>query len=193
MSSTKQKQQSDKELHAKDVVANILNRQYFKIKRLQALDKLTNEDIFGPNDFTIPPKKEGRFPVIVKLGSLLMVYLPGGKASFSLRVKFIDVVNKQTHGIFSYNSNRMPDFLFDDLVPISLSEYYGSETICIKAQTPQIASIRQCAGEIRNYLVAMSLGKQVDQNDFQNTNKKLQKLSSGLVGDAGLEPVTPAM
>lgn len=155
-----------KDVFIEDIDKSQIKYSYFEIHNLQHLETFTNEDTYGVSDFVVPPKKEGRAAVTVKLGMLLITYSPNGKASFSTEIKLIDAKNKKTSEIFSYNGKRKPDFAFEDLVPILLSEYYGNATIYIKALTPEIIAIRAAANKVKSYIITMALNKSVDLNDF---------------------------
>lgn len=158
--------------YAKDILVREDGIVYFELLELQALEELTDEAVFGSSDFVIPPKQNGRFPVIAKLGDLLINYCPNGKASFSLEIKFIDRAKQQIQPLFIYDGERMPDCSFEDLVPLFLLEYYLNGTFCTNSLTPASIKIRELAGSIRNDLVTMALGKSVDQNGFRDICKR---------------------
>ena len=68
---------------------------YFKINQLQLKEPI-EANLFADEDFIFYPEgKRPRKPVTLKMGSLFISFCAGGKASYTLNVKFIDKETQQ--------------------------------------------------------------------------------------------------
>ncbi len=143
---------------------------YFDISLLQQKQSFIVDDLFQAEDFVVPPASiYHRDWVRVKLGYLFYEYIPGGKCSFQLKIKYIDINQRVIRDLFSYTGHRYPLFSFDDLVPLSLYSFYsGTVKISRTPDTPEILRIKTAAHEIRTLLMNISMARTVNLSEFSN-------------------------
>ncbi|MFC3907973.1 hypothetical protein ACFORL_02610 [Legionella dresdenensis] len=98
-----------------------------KLERITG-DKL-EEKLFCREDFIIPPDVHEFEPIQIKVGKLYIVYLPGSKDSFLLRINYIDRQNRQLKLFLNLEALKFPAIKFENLLPISLNLFYPDRTM----------------------------------------------------------------
>ncbi|WP_392537167.1 hypothetical protein [Legionella sp. 227] len=148
--------------------------------RIRDLPQLSEMDLpsklFQDEDFVVPPKDNGRYWVKAKIGKLYLEWIPGGKGSFSLNIKYIDKQNRTLRSFLNLQNPRHSNIEFEDLLPFDLSTYYSSRTGNLSRSASFAREQRSCAYELKMILTKLLLDETPTADELRNFQENYRKL-----------------
>ncbi|VEB37583.1 hypothetical protein [Legionella cherrii] len=149
----------------------------YDIRKLPQLNETNlSSKLFLDEDFVVPPKENGRYWVKAKIGKLYLEWIPDGKGSFSLNIKFIDKQNRTLRSFLNLQNPRHSNIEFEDLLPFSLDAYYYDRTGNPRRSARFAREQRSCAYELKMTLTKLLLGETPTADELRKFQENYRKL-----------------
>lgn len=150
------------------------------IYRIRDLPQLNEMDLpsklFQDEDFVVPPKNNGRNWVKAKIGKLYLEWIPEGKGSFCLNIKYIDKHNRTLRSFLNLKNPRHSNIEFEDLLPFDLGTYYSDRTGNMTRSASFAREQRSCAYELKIILTKLLLDETPTADELRNFQENYRKL-----------------